>query len=147
MSKFWDGAGIIAKKALTWACYGAVALGILSVPFAGVAGSLSWVGGLIGIDSAAGTSVLVGSLVNGALLGALFGTIKGAADIPEGLQGLEDDRMLAQQQRQVAQDKAVIQRSQLVQPQQEQQQTVAQNGVNVSPDAGVGKKPQQGVGV
>ena len=143
MSKFWDGAGIIAKKALTWACYGAVTLGILTVPFAaggGLRSSITGIGSL-------GTTTLTSGLMYGAGLGALFGAIKGAADIPEGLQDLEVNRNQVQLEQQVAQDSAKIRRGQLMQQGQAPQQTVAQNGVNISPDGVVGNQRQGQGGV
>ena len=143
MSKFWDGAGIIAKKALTWACYGAVTLGILTVPFAAGGGLLSSITGI----GSLGTTTLTSGLMYGAGLGALFGAIKGAADIPEGLQDLEVNRNQVQLEQQVAQDSAKIRRGQLMQQGQAPQQTVAQNGVNISPDGVVGNQRQGQGGV
>ena len=141
MSKFWDGAGLIAKKALTWACYGAIALGVLAVPFAGVGGAISTALSVIGIDTAAGTAVLGGALFKGALLGGLFGAIKGTADLSTDLEDLQADRSLKQQEQAVVQERAVARRSQLMQAQSQAQEPLTQSSTALSPNIGHSQTP------
>lgn len=130
MSDFWDGAKIVAKKALKWAGYGALACGVLSLPFVfgASAGStfLSWIT-FGGVETAAGASIFTGALLNGAILGGVLGTIKGVADLPSDLQQIKDNRKFEQLDQKALQDRQAL----LAQSQQQAQAPQAEAGVPV----------------
>jgi len=114
MSDFWDGAGIVAKKALTWACYGALAFGAVAVLPSMVASLVGWAGSAVSFGTAGGAamSVLLPAITTGALLGGVLGTIKGASDLPDEL--ADKDREIADNKRIAAIDqrRAAVEQSQ-----------------------------------
>jgi hypothetical protein len=148
MSQFWDGAGLVATKALKWAAYGAVGLAAISIPFIGIGGVASAALKLVtfgAVTPAAGTWVLGEALINGAMLGGLFGAVKGTADLfgKDGeLQDLKDERAMAQQNSQAA---ITAKRVALEHSQAQAPAIQAENAI--SPDnVGQGQKLAQSVG-
>jgi hypothetical protein len=137
MSDFWDATTIIAGKALKWGAYGAIAFGALSMPVVGLASIFSY-----------GMPTLGTALMYGAGVGGAFGAVKGVADLPDDLRELKDEREYKQANNQVARDKALLTRSQLLAQNSQAQEKPNNVATNVSPNVnfGLGAGRAQGVG-
>ena len=162
MSGFSDSAGLIWDKAKKWAMYGAfagiaigvVALGALSMGIL-ASGPIGWaVGAVLGATAVTANAMgvlipfILGGIVKCAIVGAVLGAAKeGLVDLSDDLEDKKKTRADEQDIVETKQKSAAIQRSQLLQQGQPQQQTVAQNGVNVSPDGVVGNQRQGQGGV
>jgi len=140
MSDFWEGAGIVAKKALKWAGYGALALGatslILAIPASILGAALPWA-------TAEGwaLSTMIPALTTGALVGGVLGTIKGVSDLPSDLQEINENRTFEQNQKLAIKQKQAA----LEKYQQAQQQAPAAQAEAGVPAQNVGAAQGQAV--
>ena len=90
-SPTWEGFKHVAGKALKWAALGAVVLGALVMAPAAITGLATTVAGWFGLTSAAGTSLLVGGLIRGAVVGAALGAISGLGGVFKGVEEAKQD--------------------------------------------------------
>ncbi len=83
-SPTWEGIKSVGGKALKWAAYGAIALGVL---FALPAGVLSIFSGAFAMET------LGAALLKGAAVGAIFGAIKGIADMSTAIDDAKQEQL------------------------------------------------------
>lgn len=139
-SSSWEGIKHVAGKALKWAGYGALIMGVIALPVASVAGAAGGVLGLFGVGSgsAAALSALAGPLSFGAYIGGAFGAVKGIATMGEAVEDARDDYRSQAQQQELAQQRRALMA-------QSRSQAVA-NGYSagVSPNVGFGQSAGRG---
>lgn len=142
MSDFWDGAGLVAKKALKWAAYGALAFGVgslvLAIPASLLGVVLPWA-----TAEGAALATMIPALTTGAAIGGVLGTIKGVADLPSDLQELDSDRKFKRQE----QDSIKNKQAALEKFQSAQQQAPAVQAETNVPTQNVGTAQGQAVAV
>lgn len=103
-SPTWEGFKHIAGKALKWAAWGAVALGLLALIPAASVGALGAVveaaASFFGINAASsvGTSILMTGLLKGATIGAVLGGITGVGGVGKAIEESRQDHIANHEQ-------------------------------------------------